>query len=217
MSDISFAPAILRRYASSACTRTSYTPLLCSAKPLISTHTHTHIPSHSDGTAQACIINVYEVQDQGQDEKPLVPEIPLTNHTPTPKAMAPNETTILTNYLLLPADLPAIISLKDFTALFPKSHQANPQIRTLYRDLQHQRRLVIDAVAANIAAEAKRGAAIRRDLARARQSGVEEGEGDDELEIERAVCLLPLPYTSPPTLPFEQFSVVKVSIWWPRD
>lgn len=103
--------------------------------------------------------------------------------------MAPTEATILTNYLLVPAQLPAIISLKEFTELFPRAQQSSPQIRKLYRDLQNQRNAVIDEVASNIETEAKRGKALRREVLRAKREA-EHQEGDDEIDLERAVSTM---------------------------
>jgi centromere-localized protein 2 len=100
--------------------------------------------------------------------------------------MAPTEATILSTFLLPPAPLPSIISLKAFTELFPRSQQSSPQIRTLYRDLQHQRAQITDAVAHNIATETKRGNAQRRALVKARRAAARE-EQDDEVDIESAV------------------------------
>ncbi|KAL2024281.1 hypothetical protein VTK56DRAFT_8763 [Thermocarpiscus australiensis] len=98
--------------------------------------------------------------------------------------MAPTEQTILTNYLLVPAQLPAIISLQEFIALFPRSLQSSPRIRSLYRDLQSQRNAVIDSVAEEIEAEAKHGKAMRRAVIRSRREA-EAQEQDDEVDIER--------------------------------
>ena len=100
--------------------------------------------------------------------------------------MAPTEATILSTFLLPPAPLPTIISLKAFTELFPRSQQSSPQIKALYRDLQHQRVKITDAVARNIAAETKRGNAQRRAVVKARRESEKE-DPDDEVEIENAV------------------------------
>ena len=100
--------------------------------------------------------------------------------------MAPTESTILENYLLLPAQLPAIISLKEFTELFPRAQQSSPQVKRLYRDLQTQRNTLIDAVASNIETEARRAKALRREVLRAKREA-EDHEMDDEIDIERAV------------------------------
>ncbi|KAJ4417931.1 hypothetical protein N0V82_005888 [Gnomoniopsis sp. IMI 355080] len=100
--------------------------------------------------------------------------------------MAPTEITILVNYLLVPAQLPAIISLKEFTELFPRPQQSSPQIRKLYRDLQAQRNEIIDHVASNIEDEAKRGKEMRREIRRSKRDA-ENPEYDDEVDIERAL------------------------------
>lgn len=102
--------------------------------------------------------------------------------------MAPTEQNILSNYLLVPAELPTIISLQEFVALFPRSLQSSPHIRSLYRDLQSQRNAVIDSVAAEIEAEAKHGKAMRRAVIRSRREA-EAQEQDDEVEIERMVSI----------------------------
>lgn len=100
--------------------------------------------------------------------------------------MAPTEATILSTFLLPPSSLPTIITLKGFTDLFPRSQQSSPKIRSLYRDLQHQRARVTDSVTRNIAAEVKRGNVQRRAVVRTRRAAENHG-GDDEVEIERAV------------------------------
>lgn len=100
--------------------------------------------------------------------------------------MAPTEATILANYLLVPAQLPAAISLKEFTDLFPKAQQSSPQIRRLYRDLQTQRNALVDDIASNIEHEIKRGRVMRREVLRAKRDA-EQQPGDDEMDIERAV------------------------------
>ena len=104
--------------------------------------------------------------------------------------MAPTEATILSTFLLPPAPLPSLISLQAFTALFPRSQQSSPQIRTLYRDLQHQRARLTDTIARNIATEVKRGDAQRRAVARTRRTAEKEMQ-DDEVDIENAVCVVP--------------------------
>jgi len=99
--------------------------------------------------------------------------------------MAPTEATILSTFLLPPAPLTSIISLKAFSELFSRS-QRSPHVRLLYRDLQHQRAQITDAVAHNIAAEVKRGNAQRRAVVRARRAAEVE-DGDDEVEVENAL------------------------------
>ena len=102
--------------------------------------------------------------------------------------MAPTEQIILRNYLLVPAQLPAIISLQEFVALFPRQLQSSPRIRTLYRDLQSQRNAVVDDVAGQVEQEAKHGKAMRRAVIRSKREA-EEQEQDEEVEIERMVSL----------------------------
>ncbi len=100
--------------------------------------------------------------------------------------MPPTEHSILTSYLLLPAPLPSIISLAEFTALFPRPLQSSRRVRTLYRDLQRQRNAALDAVAEQVVDEAKAGRAMRRAVARAKREA-EAREIDDEVEVERMV------------------------------
>ncbi|TAQ83668.1 hypothetical protein B7494_g8009 [Chlorociboria aeruginascens] len=100
--------------------------------------------------------------------------------------MAPTEATILSNFLLPPAPLTSIITLKAFTELFPRNQQSSPQIRLLYRDLQIQRSKLTDAIATNIEAEVKRGVAQRRAVVRGRRAG-ERQEQDDEADVENAL------------------------------
>ncbi|EPE35255.1 hypothetical protein GLAREA_10952 [Glarea lozoyensis ATCC 20868] len=100
--------------------------------------------------------------------------------------MAPTEEAILSSFLLPPSPLPSIITLKAFTELFPKAQQSSPQIRVLYRDLQHQRARVVDAVTHNISNESKRGRTQRRAVIRERRRA-ERGDQDDEVRIENAL------------------------------
>jgi centromere-localized protein 2 len=104
----------------------------------------------------------------------------------------PTEASILQGYLLLPSQLPAIISLQQFTSFFPREDQSSPQIRSLYRDLQQQRNGVLDLVEHNIAAEVHRGRAMRRAVIRTRREGQKvDEEDDDEVTIEQNVCDTP--------------------------
>ncbi|KAL2112033.1 hypothetical protein VUR80DRAFT_8710 [Thermomyces stellatus] len=106
----------------------------------------------------------------------------------------PTESTILTSYLLLPADLRSIITPTQFAALFPRSAASSPQIPALYRDLETQREAAIAAVRENIEAEVRRGRQMRAEVARLRREEEEIG-GDDEMEVERAL------FGSDPELP----------------
>ncbi len=107
--------------------------------------------------------------------------------------MAPSEASILEQFLLAPAQLPTVLSLDDFAALFPKPLQSSPHVRALYRDLQRQRNAVLDAVVADIDDEVARGPLLRRYALRARlrADAQEDAAGDDELQIERFVAAAP--------------------------
>ncbi|PHH60518.1 hypothetical protein CDD81_1565 [Ophiocordyceps australis] len=106
---------------------------------------------------------------------------------------SPSEADILTKYLLQPAPLTAIVSSEQWAALFPRSLRvsAASQLRSLLRDLQSQRNAaVIDSVAVNIAAEARRGAAMRAEVLRLRQADDAETKGnsnDGEVDMEVAL------------------------------
>ena len=106
--------------------------------------------------------------------------------------MAPTESTLLANFLLPPAPLPTILSLQKFTDLFPKTQRSNPQIRVLYRELQHIRALDTDEVQRNIAQEGKRGERQRWEVVKARRKADREDmERVDlrEIELETGVSI----------------------------
>ncbi|KAM0264713.1 hypothetical protein ACHAQJ_000538 [Trichoderma viride] len=98
----------------------------------------------------------------------------------------PTESDILTNYLLQPAPLPSITTFNQFVLLFPRPLHNSPQLRSLYRDLQAQRNAVVDAVAADIEDEVKRGAVMRKEVLRQRREAERE-DVDGEVEMERAL------------------------------
>lgn len=100
----------------------------------------------------------------------------------------PTESDILTNYLLQPAPLPSITTFNQFALLFPRPLHNSSQLRSLYRDLQAQRNVVVDAVAASIQDEVKRGAVMRREVLRQKREA-ERDDMDGEVEMERAVSL----------------------------
>ena len=111
-------------------------------------------------------------------------------HTKLEYKMASTEHTILTDFLLPPAPLPALISLKAFTGLFPHSQQSSPEIKSLYRDLQHQRATIIDSITQNIVVEVKRGNVQCRAVVKARRAAERELQ-DDEADVEFAVNISP--------------------------
>ena len=109
----------------------------------------------------------------------------------------PTETSILTTFLIPPSSLPEVISLQRFTDLFPKNNRTHADIPVLYRELQHQRALVVDQIKEDIRAEAKRGERSRREVVRARRraeaeelvgiSGAIQGDHGREVQMETAV------------------------------
>jgi centromere-localized protein 2 len=98
-------------------------------------------------------------------------------------AELPSEGEILRATLLPPSSLPTVISLKDFTALFPADLRIRAQIPALYRALQHQRTLDLDFVRENITAEAKRGDRQQYELLRSKINGT---GGAEELDVDIA-------------------------------
>ena len=100
--------------------------------------------------------------------------------------MAPTEETILTAFLLSPASLTEIFTFQSFASHFPKAQQSSPEIKRLYRSLQHRRALISDTVAQNIDNEVERGNAQRQVVVRARRAA-EKQEPDEEIAIEKAV------------------------------
>jgi Cnl2/NKP2 family protein len=115
----------------------------------------------------------------------------LEPSTPTvDSAMAPSESSIISSFLLTPATLPSTISIQQFTALFPRAQQTNPQIRSLYRELQHQRAIAVDDVSQNIEDEAQRGKSQRLQIARMRKQSLDKelaGLDERDLMIEHEV------------------------------
>ncbi|MCJ1356745.1 MAG: hypothetical protein MMC33_006740 [Icmadophila ericetorum] len=130
--------------------------------------------------------------------------------------MPPSESILLTTFLLPPAPLPTILTLKKFTDLFPKTHRQNPQIKFLYRELQHARALEIDEVKRNIAREVKKGEAQMREVARVRRESErgeiesreeeeeeqEDGDGDGDMDMDAQTTSRKsrTPYTLPTIL-----------------
>lgn len=105
--------------------------------------------------------------------------------------MAPTESSILSNFLLLPAPLHTFITLQKFTELFPRPQRSNPQIKLLYRELQYLRGLQTDEIKENIAQEVKIGSRQQKEVARARRKteryeieGFDGREIDMEIEVE---------------------------------
>ncbi|KAL4792130.1 Cnl2/NKP2 family protein-domain-containing protein [Aspergillus venezuelensis] len=104
--------------------------------------------------------------------------------------MAPSETSILSNFLLTAASLPTVMSLQQFTELFPKRLRAHPHIRVLYRELQQLREQDMDIVSENIDKEVRRGESqkveLRKSLAK---TGVDGADLKDQHEMDMDVQL----------------------------
>ena len=99
--------------------------------------------------------------------------------------MPPTEATLLTTVLLHPAPLPTVLSLESFKAAFPPALRKHPHVPHLYRSLQHRRALALDLVRRNMAAEARRGISLRRDVARQARRDARGDGGDGMREVER--------------------------------
>lgn len=113
--------------------------------------------------------------------------------------MPPTEGSILTNFLLLPSPLPTVISLEKFTELFPRKLRSHPQIRTLYRELQHLRAQDVDLVRQNIEDEIRRGERQKEDLRNAvGKPGVSDLMRDDRMETNMDIQLFGQPSNSSP-------------------
>ena len=104
--------------------------------------------------------------------------------------MAPTEVEVLTNHLIRPAPLDAIVTYEWFASLFPPARRGSDQVRQLWRDLEAQRERALARVRANIEDEVRRGLAMRREILAARREAALEEE-DVEIETERVVSLIP--------------------------
>ncbi|KAL4909060.1 hypothetical protein BDW74DRAFT_145898 [Aspergillus multicolor] len=104
--------------------------------------------------------------------------------------MAPSETSILSNFLLSAASLPQVMSLRQFTELFPKRLRTHPHIRVLYRELQQLREQDMDIVNENIDKEVRQGnsqkAELRKSIAK---TGVDGSTLNDQREMDMDVQL----------------------------
>ncbi|KAL4887070.1 Cnl2/NKP2 family protein-domain-containing protein [Aspergillus karnatakaensis] len=104
--------------------------------------------------------------------------------------MAPSETSILSNFLLSAASLPTVMSLQQFTGLFPKRLRSHPHIRVLYRELQQLREQDMDIVNEHIDKEVRQGDSQKAELRKAiTETGVDGAELDDQREMNMDVQL----------------------------
>lgn len=79
------------------------------------------------------------------------------------------ETAILTDFLLDPASLRDVLTLQQFTEIFPKSHRLSPAVKELYQELQRLRNEDLETVRLNIQEEVKKSRTLKRDCARERE------------------------------------------------
>ncbi|KKK26183.1 hypothetical protein ARAM_000955 [Aspergillus rambellii] len=102
--------------------------------------------------------------------------------------MAPSETSILSNFLLAPASLPTVMSLQQFTELFPKRLRSHPHIRVLYRELQQLREQDMDIVNENIDKEVQEGDSQKAELRKfMNKTGIEDVNAHDQREMDMDV------------------------------
>ncbi|KAF2107271.1 Cnl2/NKP2 family protein-domain-containing protein [Lophiotrema nucula] len=83
--------------------------------------------------------------------------------------MASQERTILSDFLLSPASLRDVITLRQFTDIFPANQRSNPAIKDLYREIYNLRKDDIEIVRENIADEVKASKQLRREYRKARR------------------------------------------------
>ena len=104
--------------------------------------------------------------------------------------MAPTESSILSNFLLSPAPLPTLMSLQQFTELFPKRLRSHPHIRALYRELQEIREHDMDLVNGNIDKEVHQGESQKAELRKSiAKTGVDGLTSNDQREMDMDVQL----------------------------
>lgn len=104
--------------------------------------------------------------------------------------MAPSEAYILSSFLLSPGPLPTVISLQQFTELFPKKLRSHPHVKTLYRELQEIRDQDLNVVNGNIDQETKDGEKQKEELRKAiMKSGIMDMNDHDRREMDMDVQL----------------------------
>ncbi|KAL4780732.1 Ctf8-domain-containing protein [Aspergillus varians] len=104
--------------------------------------------------------------------------------------MAPSETSILSNFLLSAASLPTVMSLQQFTELFPKRLRSHPHIRVLYRELQQLREQDMDIVSENIDKEVRQGESQKAELRKSiAETGVDGADTNSQREMDMDVQL----------------------------
>lgn len=90
-------------------------------------------------------------------------------HIAATATMPSQEAKLLSDFLLAPAPLRDFMTLRQFTAIFPRSHRENPAVQDLYRELHRLREAEMEAVRSDITKEVKRSKPLRRAYARERR------------------------------------------------
>lgn len=104
--------------------------------------------------------------------------------------MAPSEAYILSSFLLSPGSLPTVVSLQQFTELFPKRLRSHPHVKTLYRELQEIRDQDLNVVNGNIDQETKDGEKQKEELRKAiMKSGIVDMDDHYRREMDMDVQL----------------------------
>lgn len=86
--------------------------------------------------------------------------------------------------------MPTIMSLQQFTELFPKRLRSHPHIRVLYRELQQIREQDMDIVSENIDKEVRRGGSQKAELRKAMaETGIDGADLNDLREMDMDVQL----------------------------
>lgn len=99
--------------------------------------------------------------------------------------MAPSEAFILSSFLLSPASLHTVVSLQQFTEMFPKRLRSHPHVKALYRELQEIREQDIDQVNGNIDTETKNGVQQKEELRKSvTKTGIDDMNDHDRKEMD---------------------------------
>lgn len=147
--------------------------------------------------------------------------------------MSSPEAAILADFLLAPAALRDILTLQQFTDIFPKNLRTNPAVKDLYHELQRQRYQDINTVKKNIATELSISKSLQRQSARARQghdriavAGIDTVILNMEGEASILLILPPIPlhFSSSNLMTSHSFPAVALTlamtknpIQWPRS
>ncbi|KAF2732031.1 hypothetical protein EJ04DRAFT_536265 [Polyplosphaeria fusca] len=82
--------------------------------------------------------------------------------------MSSQERAVLSDFLLSPASLRDVVTLRQFTDIFPTAHRSNPAIKELYREIANLRKEDIELVRQNIGDEVRQSKQLRQQYRNAR-------------------------------------------------